>query len=399
MTYDYGSRKQRDLGELSVTEKPWKTLDQKALLEKVLQSPVEASSRLKDPVLAIGARHQLYEAVSLAHNRHYPLVLDPDTIWLTVAQGLANHINNNAEKLRRRFVAHDGKKKVIIYRDEFIRGSPANDWPGAFAEFSSKIKESIGDHNHKLIVADFSTTGPIERAASEVVLMDAMKSFFAYGVGTLCGIPTITLDGKVEDWEKLLDKVNQWEVAGPPPPGLNNPLDQMVIPDLGLEWWTDSLKTVLKQFINAAKGSVDREFWNNIYEEGGGSGGPYIGGWLTWLFPYIGAEANKKNPHIGKIENGMMRGMGPEEFPSSLSKTPFEWNIHGDNQDYEFVAGLTGVTQATPDKPLQMKTSGEKAPDFSVRPLAGWAVRKTPTGEVKRRGSVWDNPDTEYMDD
>lgn len=63
---------------------------------------------------------------------HYPLVLDPDVIWLTIAQGLANHINVNAEKLRRRFVAHDGKKKIIVRRDSFLRGSPENDWPGAF---------------------------------------------------------------------------------------------------------------------------------------------------------------------------------------------------------------------------------------------------------------------------
>jgi len=381
-------------GDIAVCDQPRKTVDQKTLLESMLKSPVESCSRLKDPVVDVGARHQLLEAVSLAHDQHYPLVLDPDVIWLTIAQGLANHINNNAEKLRRRFVAHDGKKKVIIRRDSFVRGSPENDWQGAFSEFSDKIKASLGEHNHAMIVADFSTTGPIERAASEVILMDAMKSYFRYGMMTLCGIPSVTLDGTVADWEMVLDKVNQWDVAGPPPPGLGL-LDAMAAPNLDLEWWTDHLKVVLRQFIEAAKGNPDRQFWNNIYQEFGGSGAPTVGGWLTWLFPYIGTEANKKNPHVGKLSNGW-GGISDDQFPSSLSKVPFEWLYREANYDYDFVAGLTGVAQSRPEKPIAMKTGGQPVPDFAVRPVAGWAIRETPAGEVKRKGSIWAD-DSEFM--
>jgi hypothetical protein len=396
-SYNYSTRQLIDEGDLAVEECPFKTIDQKKLLEQTLKSPVEACSRLKEPVLQVGSRHQLFEAVALAHNYHFPLVLDPDVVWLTIAQGLANHINNNAEKLRKRFVAHEGKKKIIIQRDAFAHGSPENDWPGAFAEFSSKIKESIGEHNHSLIVADFSTTGPIERAASEVVLMDAMKSYFRYGMMTMCGIPSVSLDGKVEDWERILDKVNQWEVAGPPPPGMQT-LDSMVPPPaLDLEWWTDSLKVILRQFINAAKGNPDRAFWNDIYQESGGSGVPRVGGWISWMFPYIGPGADEKNEFIGKTTNGR-QGVDDDQIPSSLSKVPFEWNYNGTTFDYDLVAGLTGTTQALPDKPVMMKTGGQPAPAYSVRPLVGWAVRPTPKNEVNKKGSVFDNIDP-YMDE
>lgn len=377
------------------SDEPWKTVDQKALLEALLKSPVEACSRLKDPVLEVGTRHQLFEAVRLAHNYHYPLVLDPDSIWLTIAQGLANHITENGERLRRRFVAHDGKKKIIIHRDSFSRGSPDNDWPGAFAEFSAAIKESIGEHNHSMIVADFSTTGPVERAASEVVLMDAMKSYFRYGVMTCCGIPTITLDGTVQDWERILDKVNQWEVAGPPPPGLGT-LDAMVTPDLGLEWWTDHLKPILRQFIEAAKGNVDRDWWNNIFNQFGGSGPPTMTGWLGNFFPYLTSGGKLyRNDRIGTDRCSY----SDDELPSSLSKAPFEWAIDGSNFDYEFVAGLTGVAQSLPGKPFLTKTGGKPVQDFAIRPVAGWAVRETPKGEVTRKGSIWDDPSNRYMDE
>lgn len=395
--YNYATRQHTDIGDLATEERPYETADQKKHLEQMLKSPVEACSRLKEPVLRLGGRHQLVEAISLAHNYHYPLVLDPDVIWLTIAQGLANHINNNAEKLRKRFVAHEGKKKIILQRDSFCRGSPENDWMGAFAEFSTKIKESIGEHNHSMIVADFSTSGPVERAASEVILMDAMKSYFRYGMMTMCGIPNVTLDGKVEDWERILDKVNQWEVAGPAPPGMPM-LDSMVPPpSLDLEWWTDSLKTILRQFISAAKGNPDRDFWNNIYQESGGSGVPRVGGWTSWIFPYIGKEAKERNKFIGQLTKGW-DGVGDDQFPSSLAKVPFEWNFNGTTFDYEFVAGLTGVTQALPDRPVTLKTSGQPAPAYSVRPLVGWAVRETPKGEVNKKGSVFDT-NMEYMDE
>lgn len=327
---------------IQVAEKPLQTIDQIKLLSKIANSPIEACSRLKAPVAYLGTRHQLLEAVQRAHAWHYPLVLTPDAIWLTLTQGLANHINQNAEKLRKRFVSHEGKKDIIIRRDEFLMGSPENDWPGAFDEFSSEIKKHIGAENHAMIVADFSTTGPVERAASEVVLMDAMQSYFAYGMITCCGIPSITLEGTVEDWERMLDKVRKWA-------------------SLEIDLWLGALGVVLGHFIEAAKGQPDRDFWNDIWNQSGGSGTPRVGGWLTWLFPYVGKKADTWNTEIGKISDGWKGGIADDKFPGSLSKVPFTWNYYGTDHAYEFVAGLTGV---------------EQREDLALKPVAGWGVRK-----------------------
>lgn len=74
--------------------------------------------------------------------------------------------------------------RITVRRDDFVKGSPENPWPEAFGEFSAAIREHLGDA-HGLIVADFSTTGPVERAASEVVLLDAMQAYFSYEMLTL----------------------------------------------------------------------------------------------------------------------------------------------------------------------------------------------------------------------
>src|SRR5262249_48512488 len=152
----------------------------------------------------------------------------------------------NAESLRRKFVRHDGQLTLVVQRDEFIKGSPENPWPGVFAEFSEQIKGHIGEA-HGLIVADFSTTGPVERAASEVAVLDAMQSYFRYVVTTVCGIPQILLEGSVEDWQTLGRRVQEWR-------------------RFDLDWWVKPLQPILDQFIAAAQGRVDRNFWNSIYK-------------------------------------------------------------------------------------------------------------------------------------
>ncbi|MEM1030549.1 MAG: DUF4419 domain-containing protein [Myxococcota bacterium] len=50
------------------------------------------------------SEHALVNAVHLAFSQHRPLRLSPDAIWLTISQGFARHIEENAEALRPAFV-------------------------------------------------------------------------------------------------------------------------------------------------------------------------------------------------------------------------------------------------------------------------------------------------------
>src|SRR5689334_13050421 len=80
-----------------------------------LEAPVEAcGSNL--PVCATpgGSKyeplphHGFVAAVHHAFAGHYPLVVSPDDVWLCLAQGLALHLDVNAEALRGQLVRHQG---------------------------------------------------------------------------------------------------------------------------------------------------------------------------------------------------------------------------------------------------------------------------------------------------
>jgi hypothetical protein len=130
--------------------------------------PIEAWSDVQGGVSEIGV-HPLIGAIQLSFDQHLPLELSPDHVWIVLAQGFARHVHANAEELRHQFVSHQGRETLSVRRDEFQKGSRDNDWPGVFDELSVQLRERIGKR-HDLIVSDFSTTGPLERAVSQVVL-------------------------------------------------------------------------------------------------------------------------------------------------------------------------------------------------------------------------------------
>jgi len=101
-------------------------------------------------------------------------------------------------------LAHEGKEKIIVKRDDFIRLSPENPWQEVFSAFTDKIKEFVGEANYGSMVQKFSTTTPVEQAAFEVALMDGMQSYFSYEFQTMCTIPEVTLKGTSDDWKKIL---------------------------------------------------------------------------------------------------------------------------------------------------------------------------------------------------
>jgi hypothetical protein len=272
-------------------------------------------------------------------------------IWLTIAQGLAAHVAENAEQLRPLFVRHRGKLTLEVERDDLVAGSPSNPWGEVFDAFAAQIRDHIG-RAHDLIVSDFSTTGEIERLASEVVLMGTLGSYFDYECD-LCGLPSVTLEGTVEDWERIGQRVDA--LAG-----------------FGLSWWVDWLRPVIDQFVKAARGEPERAFWRSIIKVNGGSGGPYIGGWIVNLFPYLyGLQASSRGSPPGYVRNRNPRfakaytteprdKVTVDGMPNGLSHVPFVWKQVGMPRDYEFIAGIIGVAQ--------------DHETMALRPQIGWAV-------------------------
>jgi len=267
--------------------------------------------------------HPLVLAVHLAFETHRPLVLTPDAVWLCLAQGLATHVDLHAEQLRPRLVRHAGAIALEERRDDFVPGDPHNDWPGAVDGLTAKIREHLGDHAD-LFVADFSTTGPLERTASQVALMGAMRQYFRYSVATLCGIPEITLAGTPDDWGCIRRRVAAFG-------------------ELDLAWWLEKLEPVVAKLEETARGAIDGEFWRRLYKVEHESGGDRSAGWMSTFFPYVGDPPMRNTfPEIG---GGPFSGHKISDFPAGRTRVPFTWRLLEERIPMELVAGLWGATQ------------------------------------------------------
>jgi hypothetical protein len=243
------------------------------------------------------------------------LELHPDHFKLLILQGFAIHVNENAETLRGLFVAHEGKKKIEIRRDDFVKGSPNNPWTEVFDQFASKISNDLNDKELVgLVQGPLSTSTPTTVASFNVSLMDAMQQYFEYKMYTKCGIPFVELKGTPNDWQSLITLVN-------------------CIEKYDLTWWTNEIRPILETIVSTVSqyDQVDKEFWGNIIKKDGGSGGPYFDGWLCKFFPYIGSQKYRRNT-FKPITT----------VPSGISCAPVSWNYLGTEFTMKFSAGFYG---------------------------------------------------------
>lgn len=306
---------------------------------------VEAYSQSIDKIV-MSQGHPFVEAVHHSFATHRPLTITPDHIWLLIVQGLAAHVNNNAETLRSKFVKHKGKIAIVVRRDDFTKGNKSNPWEEVFPEFCRQIGEHIGKENEALISRGFSTSSILDKTAFQITLMDMMQHYFSYDLFTICGIPSITLEGNPEDWEDILNRTKQLE-------------------KYDLQWWTDELIPILKEFVDASKGIINKKFWTSIYKLDEKSGeGPYITGWVVKFFPYLTGYtkiASEMNP-LFKPEEGEEIHITMGDVPGGLSKAPFKWHYYDKHFNMEFIAGFIGISQ---DKQTR-----------SIKPEIGWVIRK-----------------------
>jgi len=284
--------------------------------------------------------HSLIATLWFCYRDHRPLVLSPDMIWLLICNGFARHVELNQENLRSKFVKHQGKKILKVKKNAFVKGKIDNDWEQVFEEFSLKIKAHVGQKLYNLMVKEFSTTQSTEKAAFAISLMDTVKSYFHYQVWTVCGIPSITLEGTSQDWEELVDRTKK-------------------LRQYDLEWWTQLLIPILNQFVEASKGKPDKAFWKNIFKEHGGSGGSKITGWILKFFPYI-----KSQNILKSMNNSSYYSLSPNYFTSGFSKVDFLWYYYNEVYNMQFLSGFVGISQNRITKAL--------------RPEIGWIVREKP---------------------
>lgn len=329
--------------EVERAKKPHPTFKTQEAIKMLLGSDVEACCDYTTDCIKKVQFQPLLAAAHLAFSEHRPLVISPDMIWVTIVQGLAQHIKNHAEKLRSHFVGHQGKLEISVFRDDLVKKSPENPWAEVIGNFSDAIRTHLGGTYDRLI-SDFTTTGPVERTACEVALLDVFQPYFEYRVYCICGIPEITLEGATEDWQRLREKVDHLETYD-------------------LDWWLPAVRNVCDHFVRASQGDVDLRHWRDIYKRETAYGWDTINGWLVQLIPYLKnymtGNFTRRNPLLTDPHG---HEVTTNSIPSGIAQVPFCLRSQNEEVAMEFLGGFIGVTQ--------------DEESLALRPKLGWAVRR-----------------------
>ena len=247
-----------------------------------------------------------YGSLKYAYAHHMSVTLSPDMVWLLISQGFARYVNAHPEEIRQQLVSHDGKLDLVVTSKEDLFSEKA-DWPTLISDFTAQIDRYTKNDIAKTITADFTTTTPAERIASQITLMESVKEYFTYTVMRIsCGIPSIVITGTPDDWRQVQKKTQKLEAYS------------------GIGKWAKGLEPILQEFVYAAEGKPNQKFWQDIVKKdrekklkGGGCSSEIpskLDGWMLKLFPDEDGLTQDSVYHT-------------EEMPSQLVRVGFNYKV------------------------------------------------------------------------
>ena len=259
-------------------------------------------------------------------------------------------MRNNRDELWHLFAGADVEPTLTVVRNDIVKGSPENLWEEMVHELAGQVGAYLPEIRDQLVPA-FSTTGPRERMAFELALLEVVLPFYLYQFMAICGIPEVTLEGAPDDWKLLRERVHY-------------------LRRFEIDWWLDRLDAVCEGFVQAAEGNPDPEHWQGIYRKDPACGGTEFDGWIGHLVPYIRGELSNRFDKRNPLLFGGDEPVKLAALPTPLSRVPFTLSrrdaVHRDHR-MEFLSGMVGVEQHS----------------LTLRPKIGWAVRElTPMERV-----------------
>ena len=308
----------------------------------------------------------LIQGLILAYKNHYPITITPDMIWLLIEQGFVRYMKKYKDKVRENFVNFSGKKELKIEKVGLTPTTAKEEnWQGIIDEFVQQIEENVGKEIIDNLKSDFSTTSSQTKIASKITIMSAFKEYFSYKLRMLaCGISSISLEGSLEDWEKIKYKLEYLSTKG-------------------LEWWTKYLIPIIDNIILTKKLYTEKkilneeliDFWKKMIRlkrEGGIYIPDVINGWIIKLFPNL----EEGNPTV-------YEEMKENQIPDQIIGCPMELTFIPNEGDKIIVykcnlaSGFYGMIQ---DKNT-----------FNVRPVIGYAIVLDEEKEYKISHEITNN--------
>lgn len=346
-----------DVETLTPPKKLLETISYDKILANLLKdlnkdsSVVIAHTRKTRPL--VESNHPFFQSMYRAYADHRPFELSPEALWLLICQGFSLHVNNNAEELRHLFVDFEGKRTLTASSEGISLDNPNSPWERVFPQFTSQIAAYTGQELIDVLSADFSTSTPASRVASQITVMESMKAYFDYEI-TICGIPQVILHGTPDDWQSVIDRTE-------------------FLRQYQLDWWVDEMLPVLRKIKLASEGEVDKAFWRDMFKEhelngeGCGAAETLADGWIVKFYPYNNMDAHDeywKNMPPDFFRNSL-EGLydGAKDLPPEISSVPVKFqDANGETTDLTLWAGFVGIAQ---DKET-----------FALRPEIGWFITR-----------------------
>ena len=292
-------------------------------------------------------KKSLIAGLAIAYGNHFPINVSPDMIWLLILQGYARFMDKYSELVRQKYVNFKGKKTLYINKLATMNTATEKDWNDIIDECVEQISEHVGEETISNLQSDFSTTNDVTLLASQASIMSAMKNYFVYkGIMGVCGISYITLEGTLEDWEKIKTKL-------------------IYLSKFALNWWTKHLIPIIDNIIKTKKyyeknKNINCElidFWKNmikIKDKNGEYEPDIFNGWIIKFIPDLSGDY----PNL-------YEELGEQDIPDQIISCPLEiLEIENfsfkNNYKCDIASGFFGMIQ---DKNT-----------LTVKPVIGYAI-------------------------
>jgi len=281
-------------------------------------------------------KNNFLNAFLVAYNCHLPIKLRPDDIHIMIELIIGTCMANNAEKLRDVFVAHKGKKEIIVLVSDF-------NIDRITTIFQQSIRDEIKNPEFAdKMICNYSSSNHITHAVSNTLLMNTMKEYFEYSYMCLCGIPYAVLEGSIADWEKLK---NFYDFLKP------------IFKKTELKDWFRHFDVIMDMFIEMRhlqeNGEIQAppriaKLWERVisFVPEGSGGQTILGGWVRLFMPY---GTNKKL--IGGLDARVIECLNYKKEPKRSGNCYMDQDIL---QEFYMASGWSNIPSSCLATPLNI---------------------------------------------
>ena len=212
----------------------------KITLNKNLPKPTKINN-----ISSFGA-HKTILGYLNAYFNHCPIKVSPNVIWQLILNNFSKYVNDNSERLRKKFVDFEGKKNLTCVRIGKLEDADKYT-DDIIKDYCNQISQNIGKELIDVLTPNYSTSTSESIISGQVSIMSTFKKYFNYDLFMIsCGIPYIILEGNLNDWEKILEKLKFLSKY---------------------DFYTSKMEKDITEIIDTKKGNINMDFWRKIIME------------------------------------------------------------------------------------------------------------------------------------